>query len=91
VKTIYVGNLPSGASETEVRELFAQHGTVHAVRWITDRYTGRFRGFGFVEMDDAAAEAAINALNGTDMGGRALTVNEASPRREGRRGQRDVW
>lgn len=81
MKTIYVGNLPYSASEEKVRELFAQHGTVHEVRLITDRYTGRLRGFGFVEMeDDAAAKAAMEALNGTDMDGRALTVNEARPR-----------
>jgi RNA recognition motif-containing protein len=83
VKTVYVGNLPFSATEEQVRELFARYGTVQAVRLITDRNTGRLRGFGFVEMEqDAAALAAMTALNGTDMDGRALTVNEARPRRE---------
>ena len=84
MKTIYVGNLPYDASEERIRALFAQHGAVHAVRLIADRDTGRLRGFGFVDMDDAAAQAAITALDGTDMDGRALIVNEARPRREQR-------
>ena len=79
-KTIYVGNLPFRASETEVRELFAQHGTVQSVRLITDRQTGRPRGFGFVEMDQEEADAAIKAIDGTEFGGRSLRVNEASER-----------
>lgn len=79
-KKIYVGNLPFSASETEVRELFEAHGTVHSVSLIEDRETGRPRGFGFVEMDDAAADAAIQALQGQDFGGRSLNVNEARPR-----------
>jgi RNA recognition motif-containing protein len=92
VKTIYVGNLPSTATEAQVRELFAQHGTVQAVRLITDRHTGRLRGFGFVEMEeDAAGQAAMAALNGTDMDGRALTVNEARPRPERPRRPRRAW
>ena len=77
---IYVGNLPFSATEDEVRELFGAHGSVESVALITDRETGRSRGFGFVEMDDDAARAAIEALNGADFGGRALTVNEARPR-----------
>lgn len=77
---IYVGNLPWSATEDEVRDLFAQHGEVDSVRLITDRDTGRARGFGFVEMEDEAARAAIEALDGTDMGGRALKINEAKPR-----------
>ena len=79
-KRIYVGNLPFSASESEVRELFEAHGAVHSVSLVEDRETGRPRGFGFVEMDDAAADAAISALNGQDMGGRSLNVNEARPR-----------
>jgi len=83
VKTIYVGNLPFSASEDDVRELFAQHGEVHSVKLITDRETGRPRGFGFVEMDEEAAGAAIEALNETEFGGRTLRVNEARERRGG--------
>ena len=77
---IYVGNLPWSATEEEVHDLFAPHGTVESVRLITDRDTGRARGFGFVEMDDEGAAAAIGALDGTEMGGRALKINEAKPR-----------
>lgn len=84
VKKIYVGNLPFSASEEEIREKFAQHGTVHSVKLITDRDTGRARGFGFVEMDDQAAAAAIQQLNGTELGGRRLVVNEARERESGR-------
>ena len=79
-KRIYVGNLSFNASEEEVRELFAKHGTVHSVALITDRDTGRPRGFGFVEMDEAEAKAAIEALNGMEFGGRSLRVNEAKER-----------
>jgi RNA recognition motif-containing protein len=74
---IYVGNLPFSATETGVRELFAQHGTVDSVALITDRDTGQPRGFGFVEMPRPDAARAIQNLNGQDMGGRALKVNEA--------------
>ena len=77
---IYVGNLPFSASENEVRELFAQHGTVESVSLITDRETGRPRGFGFVEMARADATRAIQNLNGRELGGRALRVNEAQER-----------
>jgi RNA recognition motif-containing protein len=80
VKKIYVGNLPFTSTEEEVRELFEQQGTVQSVKLITDRDTGRPRGFGFVEMDDDAAAAAIQALNGTELGGRRLVVNEARDR-----------
>lgn len=85
MKKLYVGNLPFRATEEEITELFSQHGTVHSVALITDRETGRPRGFGFVEMDDDAALAAIEALNGYSMGGRQLNVNEAQerPRRTG--------
>jgi RNA recognition motif-containing protein len=74
---IYVGNLPFSADEEQVRTLFAQHGTVDSVALINDRETGRFRGFGFVEMPSADAARAIQSLNGKDMGGRPLKVNEA--------------
>ena len=81
-KKIYVGNLPFTASESEVRELFMSHGTVESVSLVTDRDTGRPRGFGFVEMsEETAADSAISALNGTMLGDRSLTVNEAKPRR----------
>jgi len=81
-KKLYVGNLPFSATEEEVRELFEKHGAVHSVRLISDRETGRPRGFGFVEMDDTEADAAMAALNGTDFGGRSLRVNEARERDE---------
>jgi RNA recognition motif-containing protein len=80
---IYVGNLPFSASESEVRELFAQHGSVESVSIITDRDTGRPRGFGFVEMARADASKAIQSLNGKELGGRALRVNEAQERTGG--------
>jgi RNA recognition motif-containing protein len=82
-KRIYVGNLPFTATEEELSELFAQHGTVHSVDLISDRQTGRPRGFGFVEMDEDAADAAITALDGMEYGGRTLRVNEAMERRQG--------
>jgi len=81
-KKIYVGNLPYTASEEDVRQLFEQHGDVFSVSLITDRETGRPRGFGFIEMDEQAAGSAIETLNGMDLGGRSLTVNEARPRAE---------
>ena len=81
-KRIYVGNLPYGATEDELRELFGEHGKVSSVDILLDRNTGRSRGFGFVEMDDADADKAIDALNGKDMDGRPLRVNEAKERRE---------
>lgn len=80
MKKLYVGNLPFSATEDEINTLFSKHGTVHSVALITDRDTGRPRGFGFVEMDDAAAQAAIQALNGFEMDGRDLKVNEAQDR-----------
>ena len=90
-KKIYVGNLPFSATDDEVRNLFAEHGTVESVNLITDRETGRPRGFGFVEMADGADEA-IQALHQTDMGGRSLNVNEARPRTDrGPRPQRHGW
>jgi RNA recognition motif-containing protein len=74
---IYVGNLPFSATEDDVRSLFSQHGTVESVALPNDRETGRPRGFGFVEMSSADAERAIAAVNGQNLGGRALRVNEA--------------
>ncbi len=86
-KRIYVGGLPYSATEEELQNLFAKSGTVTSVSVITDRYTGQAKGFGFVEMSsDAEADAAIKALNGTTMGGRTLTVNEAKAREENRGG-----
>jgi RNA recognition motif-containing protein len=80
---IYVGNLPFSADEQAVRTLFSQHGTVESVALITDRDTGQPRGFGFVEMSRADAARAIQSLNGQDMGGRALKVNEAQEKPRG--------
>jgi RNA recognition motif-containing protein len=82
MKKIYVGNLPYTATEDELRGLFAEHGNIESVNLITDRETGRPRGFGFVEMSAAGADAAIKALDGKEMGGRNLRVNEARPRRD---------
>ena len=79
-KTIYVGNLPFSATEDQVRETFAKHGNVLSVKLISDRETGRPRGFGFVEMEVAEADAAVQELNGKDFGGRTLRVNEARER-----------
>jgi RNA recognition motif-containing protein len=83
MKKIYVGNLPFSATEDQLRGLFADHGTVESANVVTDRETGRSRGFGFVEMAAADAETAISALNGTTLGDRSLNVNEARPRRNG--------
>ncbi len=77
---IYVGNLPFSASEDEIRDLFAAYGEVESVALPMDRDTGRKRGFGFVEMSDSDSKKAIDALDGTDFGGRMLRVNEARPR-----------
>ena len=79
-KSLYVGNLPWSATEEEVRNLFANHGSVNSVKLVSDRETGRARGFGFVEMEDADAAGAIEALDGMSFGGRTLRVNEAQPR-----------
>jgi RNA recognition motif-containing protein len=83
MKKIYVGNLPYSATEDELRELFSQHGDVTSVSLVNDRETGRPRGFGFVEMADEDADSAIQALDGAQMGGRTLKVNEARPRENG--------
>jgi RNA recognition motif-containing protein len=81
VKKLYVGNLPFSANDAEVEQLFGQHGKVHSVALINDRETGRPRGFGFVEMDEDGAQKAIESLNGYEMDGRALRVNEAEERK----------
>lgn len=81
VMNIYVGNLSYGMSEDELREAFSAYGAVSSVKILVDRETGRSRGFGFVEMpNDGEAETAINQLNGKDVGGRPLRINEARPR-----------
>jgi RNA recognition motif-containing protein len=77
---LYVGGLPYSATESQLTTLFATHGTVDSARVITDKFTGQSRGFGFVEMSTSEeAQAAISALNGSQMDGRSLTVNEAKP------------
>jgi RNA recognition motif-containing protein len=78
--TIYVGNLPFNATEADLRGLFERHGAVESVKLINDRETGKPRGFGFVEMAQADAQAAIQALNGQQLGGRPLRINEAQER-----------
>lgn len=103
-KRIYVGGLPFSSTEEEMNTLFAAYGTVTSAKLITDRESGQSRGFGFVEMsDDAEATAAMEKLNGSDCGGRKLTVNEARPMeartggggrggdRGGRGGYNDKW
>ncbi|MHB8757637.1 MAG: RNA recognition motif domain-containing protein [Bacillota bacterium] len=79
-KTLYVGNLPWSATEDDLSRVFSQHAQVVSARVVTDRETGRSRGFGFVEVEDDGAQTAIDALNGFMFGGRPLTVNEAKPR-----------
>ena len=80
--TLYVGNLPFDATEADVLALFERHGKVDSVKLVNDRETGKPRGFGFVDMAPNEAQAAIQALNGAPMGGRALRVNEAQERPE---------
>jgi RNA recognition motif-containing protein len=80
ITTLYVGNLPWSISEQELADWVGAHATVKTARIIVDRETGRSRGFGFVEVEGEGAAAVIEALNGTDMGGRAITVNEAQAR-----------
>lgn len=95
MKKVFVGNFSFSMTEAELRSMFEPYGGVESALVVTDRDTGRSRGFGFVEMrDDAAAEKAIAALNGKDSGGRPLTVNEARPKTERgapRRGGRDDY
>ena len=85
---IYVGNLSYEVTDEELKEAFSPHGEVESARTITDRETGRPRGFGFVEMPSSnEAQAAIQAINGTDLKGRTVTVNEARPRNNDGRGR----
>jgi RNA recognition motif-containing protein len=87
MKNLYVGNLPHSTTEAELRNVFEAHGAVDKVSLVTDRDTGRSRGFAFVEMTNASeADKAIAALNGTDLGGRTLTINEAKPKTDRPRG-----
>lgn len=79
-KTIYVGNLSYDSTEEGLRGLFEKYGPVHSAKIITDRFTGKSRGFGFVEMDPDTGDQAISGLNGAELDGRALRVNEARPR-----------
>ena len=83
MKKLYVGNLPFTATEDEITQLFGQHGTVHSVALINDRETGRPRGFGFVEVEDGDLQNMIQALDGQEVGGRALRVNEAQDKPRG--------
>lgn len=85
---IYVGNLSYNASDTELKTMFEAYGTVNSVKIVRDRDTGRSRGFAFVEMQDSDGANAIAALNGKDLSGRNLVVNEARPREEGGGGNR---
>ena len=83
-KKLYVGNLPYSVSDSDLQQMFAAHGSVVSAQVIMDRDTGRSKGFGFVEMaSDAEAQTAIQAMNGHEMDGRPLTVNEARPKTEG--------
>jgi len=87
MKNLYVGNLPHSTTEPELRGLFEAHGAVEKVSIVTDRETGRARGFAFVEMTNAGeADKAVAALNGTELGGRALKINEAKPKTDAPRG-----
>jgi RNA recognition motif-containing protein len=94
-KKLYVGGLPYSVTDEQLMELFEAHGTVESAKVITDRYTDRSRGFGFVEMSTVEeAEAAIQALNGSELGGRTLTVNISKPREDRSRnsgGARNRW
>ena len=81
MKKLYVGNLPWSVDDGELNAMFTSLGTVHSARVIMDRVSGRSRGFGFVELDDEAALKAISELNGSDLGGRPLKVNEATDQR----------
>ncbi|HZK18287.1 MAG TPA: RNA-binding protein [Clostridia bacterium] len=81
-RTLYVGNLPWATKADDLERAFSAHGEVISARVITDRETGRSRGFGFVEVGDEDADSMIEAMNGTDMDGRVITVNEAKPRED---------
>lgn len=84
MKTIYVGNLPWSATDAELKEKFLQFGNVFSARVMTDKFSGKSRGFGFVDMEDSDAEKAIAGMNGFRWGDRELTVNEARPKTERR-------
>ncbi len=93
---LYIGNLPYSMNDASLRELFEEHGNVIDASVVIDRETGRSRGFGFVEMDDADAQTAIETMNGAEVEGRALNVNEARPRADrggggGRGGRGGGW
>ena len=88
MKKLYVGNLPWSVSDAELHDMFSAIGTVHSATVIMDRETGRSRGFGFVEMDDSAADEAVAELNSKEVNGRQLRVNEAHDRRGGGGGGR---
>ena len=97
---LYVGGLPYSVTDGRLSEIFSAHGTVESARVIADKFTGQSRGFGFVEMSSGSeAQSAIASLNGTDLDGRTLTVNEAKPMarrdnaggRDGRQGGRNRW
>ncbi len=79
-KKLYIGNIPYTTTEDELREVFGQHGEVESVNVITDRVTGRSRGFAFVEMEESAADKARQSLDGSDFGGRTMRVDEANER-----------
>jgi len=87
-KKLYIGNLPFSTTAAELREMFEQHGTVESINVITDRETGRPRGFAFIEMEASGADAARSALDGKDLGGRNIRVDEAHDRRGGGGGGR---
>ncbi|MGX2971322.1 RNA recognition motif domain-containing protein [Helicobacter sp. T3_23-1059] len=82
MKSIYVGNLPYSTTNEEMNALFSQYGKVHSVKLINDRESGRPKGFGFVEMDDEQAQAAMSALDNTNFNGRTIRVNEANARKQ---------
>jgi RNA recognition motif-containing protein len=92
-KKIYVGGLPLSVTDEQLKTLFESHGTVESAKVITDRYTGQSRGFGFVEMSSQQeAEKAIQAVNGTELEGRSLKVNESKPREDRSGGRaRNRW
>lgn len=81
-KTLYVGNLPWSATDVTLSEAFSAHGSVVSTRIITDRESGRSRGFGFVEVEDADADKMVSVMNGSDFDGRQIVVNEAKPRQD---------
>ena len=91
MKSIYVGNLPFQTTEEDLEELFSAYGAVESAKVISDRETGRSRGFGFVQMDDGDADEAISKLNGEDFQGRTLRINEAQERSPRKPQQHNAW